>query len=245
MDREVARHVGLNGLKELAKLTGSMPSMRLSDDGAGLRLQCRKQRGGAMTPGVMAAPLSLPRVQGQQRLAAIQRLDLRLLIDAQDKGFVWRTQIEPDNVSDFLNEQRIGRQLERLRAMRLNPKARQIRQTALWLRPVAVAIARLLQCVASSGRVSKVRVTTCSTCASVIRRGAPGRGSSSKPSSRCCRKRCRHLLTICGVTRCCCATTWFSCPAAQPRISRARWARACAVVRRRADQKMVSHLEGL
>ena len=64
----------------------------------------------------------LARVQGQQRLAAIQRLDLRLLIDAQDKGFVWRTQIEPDNVSDFLNEQRIGRQLERLRAMRLQPE---------------------------------------------------------------------------------------------------------------------------
>ena len=86
VDREVARHVGLNGLKKLAKLNGPVPSMGLPDDGTGLRIQRRKQRGGAMTPVVMAAPLSLPRLQGQQRLAAIQRLDLRLLIDAQDEG---------------------------------------------------------------------------------------------------------------------------------------------------------------
>ena len=37
VDREVAQHVGLNGLKALAKLPGLAPSMRLPDDGAGLR----------------------------------------------------------------------------------------------------------------------------------------------------------------------------------------------------------------
>ena len=75
-----------------------------------------------MTPVVIAASLSLPRLQGQQQLVSIERLDLCLLIDAQDEDFVWRAQIEPDNVSDFLNEQRIGRQLARLRVMRLQPK---------------------------------------------------------------------------------------------------------------------------
>ena len=120
VDREVARHVGLSGLKELAKLNGPVPSIRLPDDS--LRIQRRKQRGGAMTSVVMAAPLGLPRLQGQQRLASIQCLDLRLLIDPQDEGLVWRTHIETDNVPDFLDEQRIGRQLERLRAMRLQPE---------------------------------------------------------------------------------------------------------------------------
>ena len=64
------------------------------------------------------------------------------------------------------------------------PKARQMRLTVLWLRPHCRAIARVLQCVASRGVVSSVNVTTCSTAASVTVRGAPGRGSSSNPSSR-------------------------------------------------------------
>ena len=67
------------------------------------------------------APQPVP-LQGQQQLVSIERLDLCLLIDAQDEDFVWRAQIEPDNVSDFLNEQRIGRQLARLLVMRLQPK---------------------------------------------------------------------------------------------------------------------------
>ena len=38
---------------------------------------------------------------------------------------------------------------------------------------------------------------TRSTSASVIRRGAPGRGSSSNPSRRWPRNRVRHLPTVC------------------------------------------------
>ncbi len=75
-------------------------------------------------------------------------------------------------------------------------KARQMRLMALWLKPVRLAIARVLQCVAALGFVSRVSVTTRSTWASVIVRGAPGRGSSSRPSSRCVTKRCRHFPTI-------------------------------------------------
>jgi hypothetical protein len=55
-------------------------------------------------------------------------------------------------------------------------KARQMRCTALRLRPLAVAIARVLQWVASAGVVSSVKVNTASTCASLIIRKAPGGG---------------------------------------------------------------------
>ena len=51
------------------------------------------------------------------------------------------------------------------------------------------AMERVLQCVASEGVVSSVSVITRSTSASEIERGAPGRGSSSSPSSRWSRKR--------------------------------------------------------
>src|SRR5262249_41736855 len=115
-----------------------------------------------------------------------------------------------------------------------------MRWTALRLSPLACAIERVLQCVASAGLVSSVRVSTRSTCASVIVRGAPGRGSSSSPSRRRARKRWRHLPTVCLVSRSSCATTVLVRPAAHPRISRARWATACAVFARRAQRSSVS-----
>src|SRR5712692_7427545 len=59
-------------------------------------------------------------------------------------------------------------------------KARQIRLTVLWLSPAFAAIPRVLQCVASRGVVSRVRVRTRSTSSSSTHRGAPGRASSSK-----------------------------------------------------------------
>src|SRR5205807_10275477 len=76
------------------------------------------------------------------------------------------------------------------------------------------------------GVLSSVRTTTCSTCSSVIVRGAPGRGSSYKPSSRSCNKRLRHLPTVLGVTRSLRATVWLSCPSAQTNTMRARRAGA-------------------
>src|SRR5689334_19438124 len=60
----------------------------------------------------------------------------------------------------------------------LSPKARQMRTMAFWVRPVAAAMERVLQWVACGGRVSRVRVTTASTCASVRVRGGPERGAS-------------------------------------------------------------------
>ena len=118
--------------------------------------------------------------------------------------------------------------------------ARQIRLIALWLSPTACAIDRLLQCVASTGFVSSVRMMTCSTAASVIVRGAPGRGSSSNPSSRFATNRARQRPTVWRVTRTGGATAAFGAPAAQASTIRARCASPCAVVGRRAHRSSVS-----
>jgi hypothetical protein len=76
----------------------------------------------------------------------------------------------------------------------LRPKARQIREIADWLIPVAAAIDRAGQCVSSPGpRSSSVFMITSSTCSSVIVRGAPGRGPSPRPSSRAAANRDCHL----------------------------------------------------
>ncbi len=85
------------------------------------------------------------------------------------------------------------------------------------------------------GFQSSVRTITASTCASVIVRGAPGRGSSYKPSIRCARNRWRHLQTV-VCDRCSRrATTVLSWRAAHANTMRARRAGPAAVRDRRAS----------
>jgi len=111
-----------------------------------------------------------------------------------------------------------------------NENARQMRLIADWLIPVSTAIARVLQCVASRGFVSRVRTITRSTSASEILRGAPGRGSSRRPSIPWETKRRRHLPTVVRFTPARSATTKSSPPSAHAKTIRARRAKACAVV---------------
>ena len=75
-----------------------------------------------------------------------------------------------------------------------------MRLIAVWLRPVALAISRVDQCVAALGLLSSVRTITCSICASDSLRGCPGRGSSSRPSTPASPKRCHHFRTVAGHT---------------------------------------------
>jgi hypothetical protein len=81
---------------------------------------------------------------------------------------------------------------------------------------------------------------TRSTSASPTRRGAPGRGSSSKPSSRRNRKRLRHLPTVGLLKFHCRATAVLLSPLAQASAMRARGAKACADFGRRAQFRKVS-----
>src|SRR5437870_5413730 len=115
-----------------------------------------------------------------------------------------------------------------------------MRLTVLWLNPHRVAMARVLQCVASRGVASSVSVTICSTWASLMRRGAPGRGSASNPSSRAATNRLRHLPTVCLVRRSSRATRVFVRPLAHAKITRALCANACAVVGRRVQRSNAS-----
>jgi len=60
-----------------------------------------------------------------------------------------------------------------------------MRETAVCDSPASRAISRVLHCEAASGNDSSVLAITASTRASSIVRGAPLRGASSNPSSRC------------------------------------------------------------
>ncbi len=76
-----------------------------------------------MTGVVMAASSGLARPHGQHRLTAIQRLNLALLIDAKHDGALGRRDVRPDDIPDFGNEVRIGRQFECLDSVRLEAKS--------------------------------------------------------------------------------------------------------------------------
>jgi hypothetical protein len=67
----------------------------------------------------MRAALRQPDLHGQDRGAAIQRLNLALLINAQHQRALGWIEIQTDDVTDLVDEQRVLRQLERLDAMRL------------------------------------------------------------------------------------------------------------------------------
>jgi hypothetical protein len=59
-------------------------------------------------------------------LGALERLDLAFLIDAQDDRMIWRVEVQPHDVPDLLDEQRVGRELEGLGAVRMDPEQPQI-----------------------------------------------------------------------------------------------------------------------
>src|SRR3954451_12534947 len=122
----------------------------------------------------------------------------------------------------------------------LSPNAFQIRPTVERLRPLWAAIDARDQCVASAGVCSKVATTTASICASVIFRGAPGRGSSTNPSNRDSTNRPRHVPTVCGHTPNSAATCLFAFPSAQPSTIRLRNARACDDFAHRDQRSNVS-----
>ena len=111
----------------------------------------------------------------------------------------------------------------------------QIRRTDASLSPLARAIVRVLQCVASDG-FSKVvmRTTFCTFCAEIFG-FRPGRGASFwMPSIPCRRKRPRHRATLCRDTFSCSAINRSVIPSAAIRIILARNANLTDEVRARA-----------
>jgi hypothetical protein len=49
-------------------------------------------------------PLGLDGAHGQQRLGSVERLDLRLFVDAEHQGSVGRVEVETHDVADLFHE---------------------------------------------------------------------------------------------------------------------------------------------
>ena len=68
---------------------------------------------------VVSAAFDLARAHWQKRLTAVERLDLAFLINAEHDRVLGWGDVKTDDVAYFFDEKRIGRELECLRAMRL------------------------------------------------------------------------------------------------------------------------------
>src|SRR5215475_614535 len=105
---EIDRHVALDLIEKPAELRCAVAAHAFTHDGSGLDVESGKERGRSVPRVVVCPALSLSGAHWQQRLCAVERLHLALLIDAQHDGpFGWR-QIEPNDVAHLLDEQRIG-----------------------------------------------------------------------------------------------------------------------------------------
>ena len=114
----------------------------------------------------------------------------------------------------------------------LRPNARQTRPTVNALNPQAVAIDSRLHYAA------RQRLQSADDALHIVEtvRGAPGRGSSRRPSKPSSRNRRLHFPTVVRVVRSMLATCWPLSSSALLRMMRARNASACAVFLRHTQR---------
>src|SRR6266498_4544269 len=151
MDIEPFGDLSIDLFEEVQELGRPVTLVAFADDEPRGDIECCKQRGRTMPHVAVRATFGYARHHRQDRLLAIECLDLALLIDAEDKGSVGRGKVKADDIAYLVDEQRIVRQLERLATMRL--QAERHPHPAVWEKPVSAAIERIDQCVASTGVV--------------------------------------------------------------------------------------------
>ena len=176
-----------------------MPAMELGDHRAGFDIGRGKQGRRAMAPIIMRPPSSLAGPHRQRRLGTVQGLNLRFLVNTEDGGVRRRIHIQADAVTHLVDQPRAGRELECLTAVGLQAEGV---PNLLDGRPGPCrSPSPCLGCsngLPRRGVPSSVRTITCSIWSSVMRRGAPGRGSSYNLSSRSRTNRARHSWPLRG-----------------------------------------------
>ena len=96
--------------------------MTLPDHFPGRDVQGREERGRAVADVVMRLAGGNAGPHRQERPRTVHSLDLAFLVHRQDDGAIRWKEIQADDVAHFVHKLRVRRQLERVEAMRLQPK---------------------------------------------------------------------------------------------------------------------------
>src|SRR6185369_11444934 len=123
-------HRLVDGAQEVEELLMAMAGLALSEDRAIEHIEGRKQRRRSMAHIVVRDALDVSKAHRQKRMRALEGLALALLVDAQHQGVLRRTQVKANDVAQLLDEERIGRELEGLAAMRLKPEELEVAMNA-------------------------------------------------------------------------------------------------------------------
>src|SRR5437868_10452995 len=94
----------IEAVEELLELHRTVTTMGLADHYAGCGVERSEEGRGAMTFVIVSSLLRKARSHGQQRLSAVEGLNLGLLVDAQDHRPLRRIQVETDDVADLFDE---------------------------------------------------------------------------------------------------------------------------------------------
>lgn len=122
VDVQIVGHIGIDMTQEGEELLVAMTPFALGQDLASSDIECGEQGRGAMADIVVRDPFDVTEPHGQYGLGSVEGLDLGFLVDAQDHGMVGRIEVQPDDVTDFLDEKRIIGDFEMPLAMGLNPE---------------------------------------------------------------------------------------------------------------------------
>jgi hypothetical protein len=100
----------------------AVPPFAWGEDLAGGDVEGGEQGRGPVADVVVGDPLQIAEPQGEERLGAVEGLDLALLIHAQHHRLIGWVEVEADDIAHFLHEEGVGGELEVLLPMRLEPE---------------------------------------------------------------------------------------------------------------------------
>ena len=112
-------HLRLNSIQEADELLVTMALHAPADHLAFEYVESSEQRRCAVALVVVGHRAGAALLHRQARLGAVERLDLRLLIDREHDGMSRRIDVEPDNITQFGDKLRVVRELELLDPVRL------------------------------------------------------------------------------------------------------------------------------
>jgi hypothetical protein len=126
VNRELSRYGGVDRFEERQEFLMAMTCLALRQDLPVGNVEGGKERGGAVPLIVVGDAIDVAKPHRQNRLGALERLNLAFFIDAQHDRVIRRIVVETDDVADLLYELRVGRELEAPGAVRLDPEQPQI-----------------------------------------------------------------------------------------------------------------------
>ena len=182
MNVEMRRHGFVDLAQEAQEFLVSMTRLAGAEHCTGKNIQGRKQCCGPMALIVVSDTFDIAQAHGQHGLRAFKRVALALLVNAYHQRIIRRVQVQTRDVSQLIDEERIGGKLKALGAMRLYAKEGQIALNAALGDPGGgFEIAHTPLCCATA-RPLMQRGVDSATRSSLIVRGLPGRSSSYRPA---------------------------------------------------------------